>query len=551
MGNNCQVLLLATSETKKLEPLTLTMPTPMVPLANKPIMAYPIEVLARQGFKQIYVSLYNMANQVEAYFGSGERWGLQLDYILQHKPWGSAGALKWAEGNLKDTVIVLPADSLVDVDLTAAIKSHFSKEAKVTMVVSPCKMRAVQPLWLDPQGYITSTAEGSNHQPEFFDTGVYIFDASLLELIPPRTQFDIQTQLISSLQTTGIQINAYQTDGYWNPLETFGDYHAAQQEYLRAGQKESPESETGSPPPSLKHPFVLSTKISEGIWVGRNNLIHPNAMIAPPVIIGDHCRIGKDVEIGPSVVVGSNVVIDEGASIKESTIIDYTYVGKLVNIDNRLVNKNLIINTITGEHTEITDNFLLGPLQQSNIGHSFNRLVNLFISFVLLCIFSPILVVIAILNLITTGHIFRTTPRSKSTGAAGNSFRLIRFYTRKPNGKPTWLGKWLEAVEFHRLPELINVVIGDLSMVGVKPLPQEALDQIQEEWQQKRFECPAGITGMWYIHTDRNSTLDEVLVADAYYAATRNWREDAKLMWKTIATWFRRNLIKGPSSNQS
>jgi lipopolysaccharide/colanic/teichoic acid biosynthesis glycosyltransferase len=113
------------------------------------------------------------------------------------------------------------------------------------------------------------------------------------------------------------------------------------------------------------------------------------------------------------------------------------------------------------------------------------------------------------------------------------------------------MGKWLEALELHRLPELFNVINGDMSIVGVKPLPVEAIDLIQEEWQQKRFECPSGITGMWYIHTDQNSTLDEILVADAYYAATRNWRQDAKLIWQTIPTWFKRNLIKGSSTNPS
>lgn len=549
MGNNCQVLLLATSETSKLEPLTLTMPTPMVPLANKPVMAYPIEGLARQGFKQVYVSLYHMANQIEAYFGSGERWGLQLDYILQHKPWGTAGALKWAEGNLSDTIIVLPADSLVDIDLSAALKSHLSKQAGATMVVSPCKMRESRPVGVDPQGFITPMVGGSNHLPRFYHTGVYIFEASLLEHIPPRTDFDIQDQLITTLQDSGIQINAFQTEGYWNPLETYGDYQSAQREYLLAGQRQSSDSEDTPQPPALQHPFVLSKKIAEGVWVGRNNIIHPNALIAPPVIIGDHCRIGKDVEIGPSVVVGSNVVIDEGATIKESTIIDYTYIGKLVNVENRVINKDQIINTDTGEHVEITDHFLIGPLEQTHIGRSFNRLSNLFISLVLLVLFLPLLLLIGVLNLITTGHVFQTSLHASNSAASGNSFKLIRFYTRKPDGRQTWFGRWLEALELHRLPELINVVIGDLSIVGVKPLPVESIDQIQEEWQRKRFECPSGITGMWYIHTDGNSTLDEILVADAYYAATRNWREDAKLMGQTVITWFKRNLIKSSSTN--
>jgi lipopolysaccharide/colanic/teichoic acid biosynthesis glycosyltransferase len=208
-----------------------------------------------------------------------------------------------------------------------------------------------------------------------------------------------------------------------------------------------------------------------------------------------------------------------------------------------------MINTDTGEHVDITDHFLVGPLEQSQIGHGFNRLSNLFISLALLIFFIPLLLLITLLNLITTGHIFQTSLYARNTAAPRTSFKLIRFYSRKPDGNQTWFGRWLEALELHRLPELINVVTGDLSMVGVKPLPIESIDQIQEEWQRKRFECPSGITGMWYIDTDRNSTLDEILIADAYYAAIRNWREDAKLMGQTIITWFKRNLIKGSSTN--
>ncbi|MEJ2749346.1 MAG: sugar phosphate nucleotidyltransferase, partial [Anaerolineae bacterium] len=78
-----QVILLATGETDRLRPLTETITAPMIPVANRPLMVYPIEMLARQGYKQMLASLYHLGGSIEAYFGSGQRWGVEIEYVLQ------------------------------------------------------------------------------------------------------------------------------------------------------------------------------------------------------------------------------------------------------------------------------------------------------------------------------------------------------------------------------------------------------------------------------------------------------------------------------------
>lgn len=550
MGSNCQVLLLATSETNKLNPLTDTLPTPMVPLVNRPVMSYPVELLARQGFKHIHVSVYNMANQIEAYFGNGQRWGVRFEYILQQKPWGTAGALKWAQGIAIDTLIVMPGDAIVDVDLLAALKQHHALESKATVVVSPTRIGAASSLVLDLEKMTLALGERSNPKHTYYNTGVYILDASTLEYIPARTPYGFQ-QFLLSLSAAGIPICGYPSNGYWNPLDSFSEYQSAQQVQLQSGQKEdSPKTDQGTDD-SLEDPFILSNEIAPGIWVGRNNVIHPNALIAPPVMIGDHCRIGRDVEIGPEVVIGSNVVIDDGASIKESTIIDNTYVGKWVNIDQRVVYKDLVVNTASGESIQVTDNFLLGPLRQTQLNEHLRRLVDLAFSLGLLCLSAPLALIITVFVFLASRPVFQPITCKKNSSESPATFNLIRFNTRKPDERLTLVGRLLEATDLHRIPELVNVVKGDLSIVGVKPLSEEEAGQITEEWQRKRFESPTGFTGLWYINTDQNSTLDEVFITDVYYTATRNWREDAKIIVQTISTWFKRVFIKGSATELS
>jgi lipopolysaccharide/colanic/teichoic acid biosynthesis glycosyltransferase len=119
--------------------------------------------------------------------------------------------------------------------------------------------------------------------------------------------------------------------------------------------------------------------------------------------------------------------------------------------------------------------------------------------------------------------------------------KLLRFYTRGGNGRYTLLGRWLEHWDGHRLPELWNVLMGDLSLVGVKPLLSEDIDQITEAWQQKRHDHSPGFTGMWYLQTNPTSSLDDILIADAYYIAIRSWREDLKILKQTPSAWWRRS----------
>jgi lipopolysaccharide/colanic/teichoic acid biosynthesis glycosyltransferase len=95
-------------------------------------------------------------------------------------------------------------------------------------------------------------------------------------------------------------------------------------------------------------------------------------------------------------------------------------------------------------------------------------------------------------------------------------------------------------LELHRLPEIWNLVKGDLQLVGVKPLSPEEIGRLNEQWHRPRNEQRPGLTGLWYINTRQDSDLDEFVVADIYYMATQNWREELKILSQTPVSWFKR-----------
>ncbi len=541
--DNVQAILLATGETNKLRPLTETVPAPMLPVADRPVMLYAVELLARQGIKQILVSLYHLAGDVEAYLGSGKRWGVSLNYLLQRDALGTAGALKWAQAAITQTVVVLPGDAIVDVDLTAVLAQHRQRQSRATVVVHRRDLNGATAVALNANGQLLDERHTDGREMVYL-TGVCVFEPEVLAHIPPRTTFDIHTQLLPALMAAGIAVDAYEMPGYWNPLVTFADYHAAQQHVLYSAWGHS-DGLNGQP--ALHYPSLEGRQISEGIWVGRNHMIHPSARLSPPVFIGQNCQIGPDVELGPEVVIGSNVVIDDDATISRSTILDRTYVGQLVNIDGRFVNKNLVVDKLTAESTQVVDQFLLGQVT-TLLDDRFLRLGDAILASLILVLTLIVTVPIALLLLVVNGRVFDKLerfggwpdPANQPAPAALQKFFLWRFAMGRKSGGETAVGRMLQRLELHRLPELWNVLRGDMRLVGVKPLTAVEINQISEAWQQKRHECPAGFTGLWYIQTRPGSSLDEILITDAYYVATRSWRANLRLLGQTPLAWGRR-----------
>jgi NDP-sugar pyrophosphorylase family protein len=533
-----QVILLATGETDKLRPLTETITSPMIPVANRPVMVYTIEMLARQGYKNVLASLYHLGGSIEADFGNGERWGVHIDYILQKDPWGSAGALKWAEHSLEDTFLVLPGDVLIDLDIQAALTQHRNLGSLATVILQPQGNGGC--VNFDDDNRVTGVLPADESNQPWYNTGAYLFDRKVLEKIPSRTSFDSYEHLLPVLLSENLPVHAFKASGYWNEMATFAEYHAAQCAYLH-------ENNGG-------HAYfddiarVLETRqIAEGIWVGRNHVIHPSVRLAPPVYIGDNCQIGRNVELGPDVVIGKNVVIDDEATIFQSTVLDQSYIGQLVSIENRIVNKNVMVDVNTAEQTEVVDEFLLGEAHPALLDTGLHRMWDIVVSLILLLLAVPVMLPVALITLLTTGRLFEsvthlgTLPKTIGNGRSPQlePFPLLRFCTKR-SGKLTGFGRWLEKWDLHRLPELWNVLTGKISLVGVKPLLPEEEKEIIEAWQLQRHEYQAGFTGLWYVQNGRYSQLDEILIADTYYVATRNWREDLIILRKTPAEWIKR-----------
>ncbi len=540
-----QFFLMATGECKKLRPLTALMPSPMVPILQRPVMSYPVELLARFGAKQILVALYHHSALIEEQFGDGRRWNVTMNYLLQRQPLGSAGTLKRAEQMINESLLVMPADVLLDLDIEAAMAFHRAHGGLATLISSnaPAQIKREQQQPTLSAMDNTPLTEAAFYALSAELTGAYILEPEVLSLIPTASHYTVAKDLLPALFRSGAPVYQYRNNNYWNPLQSFEDLHGAQTAMLAT----LCDLSLSDGQPALRYPFQDGKELAPGIWCGTHTVIHPTAKLIPPLFIGEDCRIGAGSELGPESILGAHTVVDEGATIEESTILHHTYVGRLVNIQQRIVAQNLMIDRATGSALPVTDPFLLGKVTAKTppllLRYLFERLVAGFLVVLLL----PLLLTLALLIMLVGGvapfcwveRIGCKPALISRESAHPTVLRLLRLRTQLPNQRFHPLGQWLEQWEGHRLPELWSVLRGELALVGVKPLTAEEESHLTEDWQRVRYQVAAGFTGLWYSQPNPAEQFDNLCMADSYQAATDSWQQALLYLGQTPLAWLR------------
>ncbi len=537
-----KTLLYATGETHKLRPLSEHITSPMLPVLNRPVIDYATEVLARQDVRQIDISLLEKPGEIEAHLSDGKYRGLKLNYHLQREAWGDAGAVRWAFQQADEDALLIPADSLIDLGLEDLQAFHAAHAPCLTVVAAPAQKGVDYPASRRLAKGIQAPA--AEKLGRLVSTGVFLISAELIAGIPLRTKVDLMEELVPQLLERGLLVYAYSFEGYWNPLDTFLQYYHAQFEICMCRNSKDMD---GEEPGHCRYITLEGAQVSKGVWAGRNVAIHPSVQVAPWVYLNDNCMIDKDVQIGPDVVIGKSVIIDQGATVQDALILDHTYVGRLLNVQCKIVYKSLVIDFISGDHITLKDESLLAPTTSEPVNLGIRQAASVILALGLAAALSPFGLLIALLLALSGTGVLVKKEKSHTDLRWYSSFKekglrkfhLYQFQTRREDGSVSWLGKLLEAGQLHRIPELINVIKGDMALVGVKPLATKDVEQLTEDWQKVRFGEPAGITGLWYLQLSEDALFDQVLIADAYYTATRNMMGDLNILWQTPGAWWK------------
>ncbi|MCT9088426.1 mannose-1-phosphate guanyltransferase [Streptomyces sp. ASQP_92] len=324
-----KAVVMAGGEGTRLRPMTSSMPKPLLPVVNRPIMEHVLRLLKRHGLNETVVTVQFLASLVRNYFGDGEELGMELTYANEEKPLGTAGSVKNAEEALKDDAfLVISGDALTDFDLTDLINFHKEKGALVTV----CLTRVPNPLEfgitiVDEEGKVERFLEKPTWGQVFSDTvntGIYVMEPEVFDYVEADKSVDWSGDVFPQLMKEGKPIYGYVAEGYWEDVGTHESYVKAQADVLEGKVDVD----------------IDGFEISPGVWVAEGAEVHPDAVLRGPLYIGDYAKVEADVEIREHTVVGSNVVVKSGAFLHKAVVHDNVYIGQHSNLRGCVIGKN-------------------------------------------------------------------------------------------------------------------------------------------------------------------------------------------------------------------
>jgi len=224
-----QAVILAGGKGTRLKPYTISFPKPLVPIGGYPILEIVIRQLAKAGFKRVIISTGHLAELIETYFGNGERWGVTIDYVREHKPLNTAGALKLLDV-CDDNFLVMNGDILTTLDYRKLFELHVEKgfNATVSTITRQSKID-FGILKFGEDGLLKDYIEKPIYEFSV-GMGIYVISKDCRELILEGEALGMP-DLLLRITKTGGRVHCHQCDCYWLDIGRMDDYERAQEEF--------------------------------------------------------------------------------------------------------------------------------------------------------------------------------------------------------------------------------------------------------------------------------------------------------------------------------
>lgn len=368
-----RAMIMAAGVGSRLEPLTINVPKPMVPVINKPAMEHIINLLKSHGITKIVVNLWYLPQHIEAYFGDGSNFGVKLRYSRERELQGTAGGVLFAEDLLlchswsgqmettpsQGTFILMAGDALTTANLTKLVKFHKSREALVTIGLK--RVTDVSGFGIvvtDKQGRILKFQEKplpSEAESDLANTMIYVFEPEIFKYIPPYGKPDFGRDIFPLLIQENVPFYGFPIDEYWSDIGTLAQYHNTHKDILCGN--------VGIALPGKE--------IKPGIFISEDTRISCDTELRPPVFIGKHVKIDKNTIIGPYTVIGDRCEISEHVYISGSTVWNNTKIGSGANLKDCIVGSDccLAAGSSLGEGVVLSDECIVeeGSIIRENV----------------------------------------------------------------------------------------------------------------------------------------------------------------------------------------
>ncbi len=220
-----QAVIMAGGYGKRLGALTQNTPKPMLPVGEQPLIETIIEQLRQSGIQKVNISTHYLPEKIREHFGDGSAFGVNLNYVQEDQPLGTAGAIGLMQAS-KEPILVVNGDILTELDYKAMLDFHRNHRADLTVAVRQYSIQV-------PYGVVQSKAErvySLREKPELsflVNAGIYLLEPAAQQAIPQGERFDM-TDLIEEFIALGRNVVSFPIREYWMDIGQVQDYTQAQ-----------------------------------------------------------------------------------------------------------------------------------------------------------------------------------------------------------------------------------------------------------------------------------------------------------------------------------
>jgi NDP-sugar pyrophosphorylase family protein len=229
-----KAIILAGGKSSGLKALTELLPKPMLRVQNKPILEHNIDIIRNHGIKDIIISLGYKGEKIKEYFGDGSQFGVNISYVEEQEPMGTAGPLNLLKGQINSTFILMNGDELKDIDIEDMFAFHRKNKSVATLALTTVE---------NPSEYGVAVMNGNkimtfiekpskqNAPSKLISAGLYILEPEVLKIIPEgfsMIENDVFPKLASNDKLLG-----YIFAGQWFDARTPDRYNEAKREWQK------------------------------------------------------------------------------------------------------------------------------------------------------------------------------------------------------------------------------------------------------------------------------------------------------------------------------
>jgi lipopolysaccharide/colanic/teichoic acid biosynthesis glycosyltransferase/NDP-sugar pyrophosphorylase family protein len=544
-----KAIVLVGGVSSRLSSLTHHAPRAMLTLADRPVLSYVLDHFEKNGITEFYVPLNPKLNDVRDYLESEQKKGRRLHILKESKWMGTAGAVGLLRKEFStEPFCVLNGNSFSFFDLAPLRQAAERDPEALHLGVSKIKR--------------VSFESSSDLFPAMF---AMIVPPRIFDFIPASRYYDFREQLIPILAKKDFVIQQVLLSGYFNELKDINDYMDANFEALHASTKSEGVISNGANVSS-------SARLVGPVFLGKNSVIGPNTTIEGPVIIGPGCEVGEGVTIRRSIL-ASNVKVGNIAEIRNSVVLNKASVRSHARLANTVLYDKILpsfyhmpsaaLNRHSYHYGFFHHILAHRPvrIQQRLFDRFIKRSIDLFLTVASFPFWFPVTMLLGLtVKLTSRGPMFYVETR---VGLHGEEFALLKLRSMvtgahlmqvnlqaknisdgpmfKVNNDPrvTPLGRWLRRTSLDELPQLFNVLKGEMSLVGPRPLSWKEM-KWQPAWRDIRLSVLPGVTGLWQARARDSEQFSDWITMDLDYIRHWSIMLDVELILETLTSVFKR-----------